>query len=94
LLRPWQEEREDVVAELAQSYLAMGQPQKAAAAWAELFALQPLSAKAAAEAGLCLARAGDTKEARRYLDRARAVDPKHPSVTALSATLHDTKDGQ
>lgn len=78
---------EDLSAEMAQCYLLLGQPGKAAAAWMELFTHRPHNARAAAEVGLCLLRAGDPRQAARYLGLARAADPAHPSVRILEASL-------
>ena len=86
-LTPRQQQEERIVAELSTCYLALDEIGKAAAVWAELFALDPRNARAAAEAGLCLARTGETSQARRYLSYARAIDPRHPTVEVLATAL-------
>lgn len=86
-LDPRDQQQERTINELAQNYLLLGQPGKAAACWAELFALQPGSARAAAEAGLCMLRAGEDRQAQRYLGYAQALDPRHHTVAALAKAV-------
>jgi tetratricopeptide (TPR) repeat protein len=91
-LPPAQQLDERVVGELAKGYVAIDQPRRAAAVWAELHALEPRNARAAAETGLCLIRAGDSAQARRYLGYARAVDPRHPTVVSLARALESSRE--
>ena len=71
------------VREYARCYLAIGEPDKAAARWAELFTLFPKNAEAAAEAGRCFLKAGNQDKAKLYGQFARRANDAHPSTQAL-----------
>ncbi len=77
----------DHAEELARCYQSLHEPLKAAGVWIELFTAEPLSARAAAEAGLCLLQAHRPEEARKYLNLAMRLQPDHPAVQSLAKAL-------
>ncbi len=88
-LGPGAKADDEVIREMAQSYLQMSEPLKAAKLWADVAAHSPGHAEAAAEAGLCFWRARDLRNARHYLALARRINPDHPSVMALEKALSE-----
>lgn len=92
-LPPEEQQKEEVVAHFAYTYMQMGEPEKAGAVWAELFSLKPDSARAAAEAGLCFVRAGAVDQAQRYLGLAERVGGQtHPKVRALKTAIQRERE--
>lgn len=77
------------VDDIAQTFLMMGKPKRAAAVWAELFTLDPKNVHAAAQAGQCYLRANLPDQARKYLELGKRVSPSHPSLQALSDAINN-----
>lgn len=90
-LPPGNQQEQRVVEQLAAGYMMMNQPERAAGAWAELFALEPTNTRAAAEAGMALLRAGKPQQARQYHEMARQLSTSHHMVVALEEALQSAE---
>lgn len=86
-LTPAQQQEPRVVEQIAQGHLMLERPDRAAAVWAELFALEPTNARAAAEAGLAFIEADRPNHAQQYYEFARAVSTSDEKVLALQEAL-------
>ncbi|MEX2672473.1 MAG: tetratricopeptide repeat protein [Phycisphaeraceae bacterium] len=88
-LPPGKQQEQRVVQQLSEGYYMLDQPERAAAVWSELFALEPGNARAAAETGLAFYRAQQYEHAKRYHEYARRISTNHQTVLALEEALQD-----
>ncbi len=90
-LPPSEQMSTEVVRHIADSYLMMNEPAKAATVWSELFTVDPHNAQAAAQSGLAWVRAGDLSKARQMLGLASRVNGNDPAVLALQDAIARAK---
>jgi len=77
----------DVGRQLAECWAMQGRPQRAAAHFEQLTILEPTHADAMAEAARWMLKADRRDDARRMLDRLRAVRPTHEAIAELEKAL-------
>lgn len=86
---------EVVAAELAEGFLAAGEPMRAAACWQLCFQTSPHAPRAwrwAASAGHCCLDAGERAHARTWLLQAQTLSPGNPELEALEARLAEVPE--
>ncbi len=83
---------EPFAAEIAEAYLGINQPGKAAMTWELRYIIDPSAWSAAAQAAIAWLEAGVNRPANWWYEQARAAAPDSPEVQMLSTVIESTRN--
>lgn len=82
---------EPIAAEIAEAFLNINEPGKAAMAWELRYIIEPSAWDAAAQAAIAWLEAGKTRPAYWWYERARAAAPDSPEVRMLASIMKSAR---